>query len=431
MQADGFAADSLLTGALAERTDLLWLREEEVRTPCFPTSQSVARVLQHSARMMIRNSLFSLIVISLLVPAGSSWAGWEDKDVAGSLMERITLSADGRLRWEIDAGRPDAVGGDDRDVRHRGRGRFRVGMKAKITEQWSGALRIQTGNDDNSPHSNFGGQLGRNWDISLGRAYLEYKPEPLEGVRMTGGRLPLAFATNPVFGETVWDGDLNVDGGQIDYSHANEDYGFALVTSYSVVSFGDVGHDFEKARLLALQGSGWAKLGAVKIGAMQSAYIYRNLEDTGVAGVPADGGSPDVLNTIAYATFPVTSDISLTLAGDLIVNPAADDDEWGYTLGASVGFPLFGRSTKAYYQYARIEENSLFGPFSHDDHQFSSGARSGLGAKTGYTGHISGVKMSFTKRLQLHLWTLAARDLRDGASNTYQQRYRMDFNVSF
>ncbi len=381
--------------------------------------------------MMTRKSILSLIAFLLVVPAGSSWADWEDKDVPGSLMDRLTLSADGRLRWEIDAGRPDSATMADRDVRHRGRARFRIGMKTDITEQWNAFLRVQTGNDDNSPHENFGGQPGGNWRITLGRAFLEYKPQPLEGVRLTGGRLPLAFKTNPVFGETLWDGDLNLDGAQIDYSHANDDHGFAATGSYSVLGFGDVADDFEKATLFTAQVSGWANVGDAKVGVMQGAYIYRNLEDTNVNNIPAptEGGSPDVLNTIAYATLPVTSDISLTLAGDLIVNPSADDDEWGYTAGASVGFPLCGYSAKAYYQWARIEENALFGPFSHDDHQFQGGARSGLGAKTGYTGHIAGVKVSFTKRLALHLWSLSAQDLRDGASNTYQQRYRMDFNV--
>ncbi|MDP6980720.1 MAG: putative porin [Myxococcota bacterium] len=390
-------------------------------------------MLQLRDGTMTYKSLLSLIVITLVVPTGSSSAGWEDKDAPGSLLERLTLSADGRLRWEIDAGRPDAVGGADRDVRHRGRGRFRVGMKAQITEQWSGHLRVQTGNDDNSPHENFGSRFGTdgNWQISLGRAYLEYKPEPLEGVRMTGGRLPLAFKKNPVFGETLWDDDLNVDGAQFDYTHAHDDHGYAATASYSVLGFGDVVDDFEKARLIAAQVSGWANVGDVKLGVMQGAYIYRNLADTGVGGVPADGGSPDVLNTILYGTVPVTSDISLTLAGDLIVNPSADDDEMGYTAGASVGFPLCGKSAKAYYQWARIEENALFGPASQDDHQFSGGARSGLGAKTGYSGHIAGVKVAFTKRLQLHLWTLSAKDLRDGNSDTFQQRYRMDFNVKF
>lgn len=383
--------------------------------------------------MTIRIALLSniIIVVSLLLPAGSAWAGWEDRDIEGSLLERISLSADGRIRWEIDAGRPDAVGGDDRDVRHRGRGRFRVQMKAKITEQWSGILRVQTGNDDNSPHENFGGNPGGNWDISLGRAYLEYKPEPLEGLRLTGGRLPLAFKTNPVFGETLWDADLNMDGGQADYSYSNQDFTVGVVGAYAVVGFQDLDQDFEKASLFAVQVSLSTELQEVKIGVMQGAYVYRNLEDGGIAGGPVDGGSPDILNTIAYATVPVAPEIDLTLAAELIVNADADDDEWGYTAGASVGFPLCGRAAKLYYQYARIEENAIFGPFSHDDHQFSSGARSGLGAKTGYTGHISGVKVSLTKRLGLHLWSLAAKDLRDGASDTYQQRYRLDFNVKF
>ncbi len=378
-----------------------------------------------------------IILVSLLLPTGSVWAGWGDQDIEGSLLERISLSADGRIRWEIDGGRPDVrdngppVVINDRDVRHRGRGRFRVQLKARITEQWNGVLRVQTGNDDNSPHENFGGNPGNNWAISLGRAYLEYKPQPLEGLRLTGGRLPLAFKTNPVFGETLWDADLNMDGGQADYSYSNDDFTLGAVAAYSVVGFRDFEGDFEKARLFAAQVSLSTELQQLKIGVMQGAYIYRNLDDAGVPGAPESGENPDILNTIAYATVPVAPKIDLTLAAELIVNADADDDEWGYTAGASLGFPLCGRSAKLYYQYTRVEENAIFGPFSQDDHQFSGGARSSLDAKTGYTGHISGVKLSLTQRLELHLWTLAAKDLRDGASDTYQQRYRLDFNVKF
>jgi len=97
--------------------------------------------------------------------------------------------------------------GNTRKDRDRYRLRARLGLLAKLSESWSGGLRLTTGTTTDRVSTNQ--TLGQDWNkytLVVDRAYLKY--DPAEWLSITGGRIP-----NPWFStDLVWDDDLNFEG---------------------------------------------------------------------------------------------------------------------------------------------------------------------------------------------------------------------------
>jgi hypothetical protein len=97
--------------------------------------------------------------------------------------------------------------GNSSEKRERLRLRARLGMLAKVSESWSGGLRLATGSSTDRVSTNQ--TLGQDWNkytLTVDRAYLKY--DPVEWLSITGGRIP-----NPWFStDLVWDEDLNFEG---------------------------------------------------------------------------------------------------------------------------------------------------------------------------------------------------------------------------
>lgn len=93
------------------------------------------------------------------------------------------------------------------EKRERFRVRARLGMLGKVSESWSGGVRLATGSSTDRVSTNQ--TLGQDWNkysFLVDRAYLKY--DPVEWLSITGGRMP-----NPWFStDLVWDEDLNFEG---------------------------------------------------------------------------------------------------------------------------------------------------------------------------------------------------------------------------
>ena len=91
--------------------------------------------------------------------------------------------------------------------RQRLRVRARLGMLARISDDFSTGFRLATGNTSDRVSTNQ--SLGQNFNKAsflLDRAYLKY--EPMDWISVSGGRIP-----NPWFStDLVWDDDLNFEG---------------------------------------------------------------------------------------------------------------------------------------------------------------------------------------------------------------------------
>lgn len=93
------------------------------------------------------------------------------------------------------------------EKRERFRLRARLGMLARISEEWSGGVRLATGSSSDRVSTNQ--TLGQDWNkysLLVDRAFVKY--DPAEWLSLTGGRI-----ANPWFStDLVWDEDLNFEG---------------------------------------------------------------------------------------------------------------------------------------------------------------------------------------------------------------------------
>lgn len=180
--------------------------------------------------MMIKKFLYFVSLIGLAFFASSSGAIAVGE--GNGLWDRFHPSADARLRYELDANRG---GGGDRH-----RARFRFGATVDVTDGLTGTLRIRTGDssDANSPHQTFGNEFD-SWEIALDRAFLRWEPSMVEGSWIEGGKIPNRFKTNPVYGELVWDADVNPEGGQLGYQHSSGGLVLGLTTGVWVFNLED------------------------------------------------------------------------------------------------------------------------------------------------------------------------------------------------
>lgn len=101
-------------------------------------------------------------------------------------------------------GKPTA---NTQENRERLRVRARLGMLAKISDEWSAGIRLATGSTTDRVSTNQTlGQDFNKYSLLVDRAFVKY--DPTDWFSVTGGRIP-----NPWFStDLVWDEDLNFEG---------------------------------------------------------------------------------------------------------------------------------------------------------------------------------------------------------------------------
>ncbi|MCH7910140.1 MAG: putative porin, partial [Candidatus Hydrogenedentes bacterium] len=121
--------------------------------------------------------------------------------------DRLEVFGDARLRYE------ESFKQDTRRDRTRFRTRLRLGGNYRLTEDLAFGTRLTTGNldDPNSPHHTFGTAFD-SLELSLDRIFLAYTPHRVEGLKVRAGKFGHSFYSNPVYGELLWDADVQPEG---------------------------------------------------------------------------------------------------------------------------------------------------------------------------------------------------------------------------
>ena len=92
--------------------------------------------------------------------------------------------------------------------------RFRLGAKYQLTEELKAEARLSTtsdGHDANNPHWDFGDGDGFNGaDVALDRFYLDWMA--MDELDVRAGKQPHAFKQPPIYGEFLWDNDIQPSG---------------------------------------------------------------------------------------------------------------------------------------------------------------------------------------------------------------------------
>ena len=160
---------------------------------------------------------------------------WAEPNAVPAWLDRIKWEGDLRLRYQTDQYDPDnakpinyitaaasgttraagflsntsATGptGNTSEDRERYRLRARLGMLARVSDDWSAGIRLSTGNstDRVSTNQNLGQDFNK-YTLMVDRAYIKY--EPVEWASATGGRIPNPWLST----DLMWDEDLNFEG---------------------------------------------------------------------------------------------------------------------------------------------------------------------------------------------------------------------------
>jgi hypothetical protein len=360
------------------------------------------------------------------------------------LKEQLTLAGDIRLREEFNFNL------DDQDTRDRARLRLRLGGDYRLDDEWAMGARLRTGDptDPNSPHTTLGDTFDSD-NFELDRAFIAYKPAALQGLRFVGGKFAHPFYANPVYGELVWDADVNPEGIAATYTVAGSGKGskldFALGRYESVEQGGG-----DEARMTVAQVAGTTALGEKTSGTLALGYyaygkltpdgsvslVNENPSQTsgGNALVDADGDGTadgflsrfDIWNPIASVTYEGFS-LPVVFSGEYIKNTSAETTrDGGEALGVAVGRQKQAGDWLWYGQWQRVEQDAVFAAFAQDD--FLQTAN--------FEGWVFGTRYRITDNVGAHLWGLVSAREKEGGtattdSNGDQWRVRLDLDVRF
>jgi len=271
------------------------------------------------------------------------------------------------------------------DPRDRGRVRVRLFLDAPITDEISTHFMVTTNMSANQEATTTNATFGEDFNdkgIYLARAYAEYAPHWLKGLKLGAGKFKKDFVQTDI----IWDTDVNPEGAYETYRYAGWDVLQPfLYLGQMVVNENNRTPD----AMLYLQQAGFDwQLGPVKWLMAGSYYSWSNLNGTKWM----DSGNYNSGGGNSFVTDPATGDIhfeygyklweAISLvrfqAGpypvevylDYVYN-AADgvpgDENKAYNFSFKIGNEWKKGAYSLYYKYAYIEQNAVLGCLNDQD----------------------------------------------------------------
>ena len=361
----------------------------------------------------------------------------QDPDKPGrssSLFEDLRLYGDMRLRHEssFDLGAaPD---------RHRQVMRLRLGANYRIDDRTEVAARMVTGDptDPNTTHVTLGDGFD-GFGLSLDRAYLVYRPESWSDGELRAGKFNHSFYRNQVYGELLWDDDIQPEGVIARKTFDEVSLVESVDATVGVYALEEQ-RAADDAALIAAELASSAKFGDDWRSRFALAYYgYTSVapsgsttllgENRGNATIDDDmDGNPDryrsdfgLLNLNAGFTYDGFSR-PLTISTEFINNTRADARGDGFAAGVAFGSQAHPGDLLLYYQFQRIEQDSVFSAFAQDDFLLA----------TNHASHLLGVNFQLSSDVGLLLWGMFSNPLEAGPGDASSPwRIRLDLNVKF
>jgi len=310
---------------------------------------------------------------------------------------KVNLYGDLRYRYEyID----DNSAATDR---HRNRVRARLGLDAKVNDEWDLGFRIATGNgevsgDPVSTNQTLDEAFSRK-PIWLDLAFLGYHPQWCEGLDIYLGKINLPFYRVGK-NELVWDSDLTPEGGAILYGMPlNDKTTLNMVAGGFWVNEESTGGDTSLWALQAYLKHQISKPTYILGGA--SLFCYGNIQgEEGLADEWDDDGDAFFGNTQApgdvfasdydllelFAEFGTqVRGMPVTVFGDWVHNSVAVDEaeDTGWLVGGILNRAKDPRSWQFEYDYRDIELDAVVGQFTNSD--FIGGGTGGQGHRFAFS----------------------------------------------
>lgn len=379
-----------------------------------------------SVSKLILATTIALATATLSHAAPATGIEWIDKNT------NLTFYGDLRLRYEVDWDSQNAAGAD-RDDRHRGRIRARLGFNYQFNDAWSIGSRVRTGDSrsQQSPHLTFVSEETRDeLDFVVDRYFVQYKRDALTS--WAGRNITPFWFQNELF----WDEDVTPTGVAGSY-----EMGAGSGTLNAVAGgffLPDGGYDLN-GEMLAGQLRYTLPIKPSRLTTAGSLH-YMNGE-SGANNLLNRNGERDYLIGVGSVQWsvPTIRGMPLALGADIFYNfmdydaedvapfPEDDDDEkLGYVLSAVLGQLRERNDWLLGYYYAHIETFSVNASYAQDDWvRFGSGAQTDA---SDFEGHEIRAGYAISKYINL-----LARLYIVEAITTDQDgnRFRLDLNWRF
>ncbi|MFA6384680.1 MAG: putative porin [Candidatus Omnitrophota bacterium] len=323
-------------------------------------------------------------------------------EVLPKWLQTTKFSGDMRLRYQ---------GETKTGSKHRDRGRFRLryGFEMKPNELMKVGFKMATGeNKTNGPEQTSTNQSFtnsfQNVPIWVDQAYVEYKPfgnrdlAVLKDMKLTGGKFANPFYTT----DMVWDGDINPEGGYVQFTPS---YGAAWNTffTFGFLPLGESSSDSNDPFLFAMQGGVAGNINARPYKFGVSYFNYENIKgmawNTYSANyTPTINNSLDgtllkydfnILEIIGeYSPMDLTfagNTMPLTIQGDYAKNLADGDikDDTAWLAGLKMGKAKDKGAWELYWNYRQIGKDAVIATINDSD--FHLGGVASKGNKFGLT----------------------------------------------
>jgi len=341
-----------------------------------------------------------------------------------SPFDALSIYGDLRLRQEQTTGLSGAP------QRHRSRVRLRLGSTWLAHENLEVGARAVTGSrlDPRSSHVTLGDGLD-GLELSLDRAYATWRPQLGPITWVSAGKFSNPVRRNPVYGELVWDADIQPEGLALEAAWSPRGWLDSLELSLGqwLLSEQQLGDDAVCTfGQVALQ----SRLQEGVETHMSAALTLVHDPTPGVSSILLDDNRGN--NVIAgdfaenFGVLDVNADVSLSGAGtpwvvsaEWIDNVRASQTQNGWATGVAWGRAARAGDWRVYYQWQSIDRDAVFSPFAQDD----------FTRATGFDSHLLGVNHQLTDGVGLHLWGMVSEASELSSNNEW--RLRLDLNVKF
>lgn len=308
------------------------------------------------------------------------------------------------------------------DKRNRNRIRARIGIKARVNEDWDAIFRFASGSSDtpistNQTLGDSGSDSFSSKDFWLDWAYADWHPSDCAGFNLYMGKMKQPFY-NVGKGELIWDGDVSPEGISARHKFKLDEFTEAVVTGggfWLAERSGDA-----DASLWGAQGYLKHKLenGSYVVGGL-SYYDLGNVDDTNdIAGVTLNGNTAVAGTTLYRYDFDMVeafgeygfkcNQLPAAVFGNYVRNTAAPGGRnSAYMLGIKLNKVKKPGSWQFAYSYREVESDAVFGGLT--DSSFIAGG-------TGGRGHELGFKYQLAKNVHASLtYFITERDNRSGS----------------
>jgi hypothetical protein len=317
-------------------------------------------------------------------------------------VENVKINGDLRYRHEsIDS----QANGNWRRGQNRHRIRARLGLEAKINDDWDASFRIASGSADpvstnQSLEDSFSSKA-----IWLDLAYFTWHPSSRKGLKVYGGKMK-----NPFYragdNQLIWDDDLNPEGIAASYETpfgegnklyingggfwVDESAGGADISLFGIQSY--LKHTFENKDYLTGGASYYGYSRTKGRGDLKNTWASTSHS---FFGNTSSGGefASDYCILEAFGEYGFTiMDKPAAVYGSYVNNIAASTPEdTGWLIGCRFNKAKDPGTWELLYNYRDLEADAVLGAFSDSDF---------IGGGTDGKGHYFGFKYQFAKNLQ-------------------------------